>query len=102
MLKTTVLARTLNICALVIVTLALPAESLAQMNNIAPVDNTLQGLINILTGTIGTSIAVLGVIFVGLLAFVGRMSWAVAGAVIGGIVLVFGAPAIVTAIQGGL
>lgn len=102
MLKSTVFARTLNICAFTILALTLPVDAFAQMNNIAPVDNTLQGLINILTGAIGTSIAVLGVIFVGIMAFVGRLSWPVAGAVIGGIVIVFGAPVIVSTIKNGL
>ena len=57
----------------------------------APWDGPLQNLIDLLTGTTARLVAILALIVLGLMAMTGRMSWAIAGSIIGGIVLVFGA-----------
>ena len=48
-----------------------------------------------ITGPFGRLMAIIAVIGLGFLAFAGRLSWFTAGAVVIGIGLVFGAPAIV-------
>lgn len=57
----------------------------------APWDGPLQNLIDLLTGTTARLVAILALIVLGLMAMTGRMSWGIAGSIIGGIVLVFGA-----------
>ena len=64
-----------------------------------PVQSTLQTLVQTLTGPIATALAVLAVIACGLFAFVGRLTWGLAGSVIFGIVLVFGSAQIVQFFQ---
>ena len=71
---------------------AMASPSLAQL---APVQTTLQQLISIFTGAIGTSLAVLSVIGLGLAAVVGRLTWTFAGSCVLGIVLIFGSAQIV-------
>ncbi len=57
----------------------------------APWDGPLQNVINLLTGTTARLMAILSLIVCGFMAMAGRMSWGLAGSIIGGIVLVFGA-----------
>ena len=64
-----------------------------------PVQSTLQTLVQTLTGPIATALAVLAVIACGFFAFVGRLTWRLAGSVIFGIVLVFGSAQIVQFFQ---
>ena len=67
-----------------------------------PVQSTLQTLVQTLTGPIATALAVLAVIACGFFAFVGRLTWGLAGSVIFGIVLVFGSAQIVQFFQSAL
>lgn len=67
--------------------------------NLAPVQSTLQTLVQTLTGPIATSLAILAVIALGFLAWTGRLTWNLAGSVIFGIVLVFGSTQIVNFFQ---
>lgn len=62
----------------------------------APWDDGLQKLLDILTGTTATLFATIAVALLGYLAMVGKMEWGRAGGIIGGIVLVFGAPHVVS------
>lgn len=71
----------------------------AGSGTLSPVSTTLQTLVTTLTGPIATSLAILAVIACGLFAFAGRLTWGVAGSVIFGIVLVFGATQIVSFFQ---
>ncbi len=71
----------------------------AGSGSLTPVATTLQTLVTVLTGPIATSLAILAVIACGLFAFAGRLTWGVAGSVIFGIVLVFGATQIVSFFQ---
>lgn len=75
-----------------LITVAMTAPSYAQL---APVQTTLQQIIAIFTGPIGTSLAVLAIIACGVMAFIGRFTWFAAISAIGGIVLIFGAANIV-------
>lgn len=64
--------------------------------------NFLTALQNLLTNTWARIIAIIAVIGLGILWMTGRLAWGVAASVIGGIILVFGAPAIVDSIAGSL
>lgn len=75
-----------------------PGDAFAQ-TSLQPVQSMLQTLINVLTGPIASMVAILAVIGCGFLAWTGRLTWGIAGSVIFGIVLVFGAPQIVAFFQ---
>jgi len=64
---------------------------LAQAQDIAPVSGTLTAIHGFLQSTAIRTLAGIAVIAVGITAMLGRMRWAWAGSVIGGIVLIFGA-----------
>ncbi len=64
--------------------------------------NFLTALQNLLTSTWARIIAIIAVVFLGFAWMFGRISWQILIAVIGGIILVFGAPAIVDSISGSL
>lgn len=59
-----------------------------------PWDGPVERIIDILTGNLARSIAVLVCIFLGYLAWAGRMTMTLAGSFILGIVLIFGSAAI--------
>ncbi|PLK68761.1 VIRB2 type IV secretion [Rhizobium sp. TH135] len=61
----------------------------------APLQTAVQMIVDFITGPFGRLMAIIAVIGLGFLAFAGRLSWFTAGAVVIGIGLVFGAPAIV-------
>lgn len=61
----------------------------------APLETAVQMIVDFVTGPFGRLLAIIAVIGLGFLAFAGRLSWFTAGAVVLGIGLVFGAPAIV-------
>ncbi len=85
--------------ALVVSVLA-AGEAFAQASgSLQPVQSTLTQLVTTLTGQIATSLAVLAVIGSGFLAWAGRLTWGIAGSIIFGIVLVFGATQIVSFFQ---
>lgn len=65
-----------------------------------PWETPLQVLVNSLNGTTGTLLATLAVMVVGVLALMGRISWSHAGAVLFGIVCIFGAARIVAIFNG--
>lgn len=64
---------------------------LAQAQDISPVSSTLTAIHGFLQSTAIRTLAAIAVIGVGITAMMGRMRWAWAGSVIGGIVLIFGA-----------
>ncbi len=64
--------------------------------------NFLTALQNLLTSTWARIIAIIAVVILGFAWMFGRISMQLATAVIGGIILVFGAPAIVDSISGSL
>jgi type IV secretion system protein VirB2 len=65
-----------------------------------PWDTPLQVIVNALNGSTGTLLATLAVMTVGVLAFLGRISWGHAGSVLFGIAILFGALQIVGLIRG--
>lgn len=85
------------VCALALVQLASADFAMAQATNqaFAPLQTVVQAVVDFITGPFGRLIAIIAVIGLGFLAFAGRLSWFTAGAVVLGIGLVFGAPAIV-------
>lgn len=68
----------------------------AQAQDIAPVTSTLAAIHGFLQSTAIRTLAAIAVIGVGISAMVGRMRWAWAASVIGGIVLIFGADSFVS------
>jgi type IV secretion system protein VirB2 len=64
--------------------------------------NFLNALMNLLTSTWARILAIIAVVVLGFMWMFGRLSMQICVAVIGGIILVFGAPAIVDSIAGNL
>lgn len=64
--------------------------------------NFLSALQNLLTATWARIIAIIAVVFLGFAWMFGRISLQLAVSVIGGLILVFGAPAIVDSVAGSL
>lgn len=64
--------------------------------------NFLGALQDLLTSTWARIVAIIAVVFLGFAWMFGRLSMQIAVSVIGGIILVFGAPAIVDSISGSL
>lgn len=73
---------------------ALPVVTYAQ--DIAPITSTLDALHGFLQSTAIRTLAAITVIGLGITAMLGRLRWAWAASIIGGIVLIFGADAIVS------
>lgn len=67
--------------------------------NETPIEGVLQWIIDTLEGGIAKSFAIIAVSFLGFLAMTGRLSWQLAGSIIIGIALVFGAEKLVDAIR---
>ena len=82
-----------------VISLTAIGPALAQTGQLQPVQSTLQTLTQTLTGAIATSLAVLAVIAAGFMAFVGRLTWGIAGSIVFGITLVFGSAQIVRFFQ---
>lgn len=59
-----------------------------------PWDGPLEAFLDAITGGTGRLIAAVAVAAVGIAAMAGKFSWGMAGRIIGGIVLIFGAVAI--------
>jgi type IV secretion system protein VirB2 len=88
--------------AAAILVFSLIASDAHAQASLAPVQSVLQTLISVLTGPIASMLAILAVISCGFLAWTGRFTWGIAGAVIIGIVLVFGSTQIVAFFQNAL
>ncbi|MDQ6436308.1 TrbC/VirB2 family protein [Mesorhizobium sp. LHD-90] len=81
---------------IVLTCLVVTEPALAQSSGaFAPLETAVQMIVDFITGPFGRLLAIIAVIALGFLAFAGRLSWFTAGAVVLGIGLVFGAPAIV-------
>lgn len=76
--------------ALIFALLLLPDLALAE-----PWDDAANKVLQIFTGGLARTIAVIAVVALGIAALVGKLSWQWAIYIIIGIVLIFGAPAIV-------
>ena len=82
----------------VLLLLALSKPALAQ--ELAPLENIADFIVNFLTGAFARSVAIIAVAVLGYLGLTGRLRWGVAGSVIAGIAIIFGAVTIVDAISG--
>ena len=80
----------------------LPDTAFAQAALFDSGTNFLNALMTLLTATWARIIAIIAVVFLGFMWMTGRLVWYTALSVIGGIILVFGAPAIVDSIAGNL
>lgn len=89
-------AKTLALSLLATALLAEPA--LAQ--ELAPLENLADFIVDFLTGAFARSVAIIAVAALGYLGLTGRLRWAIAGSIIAGIALIFGAVTIVDAISG--
>ena len=88
--------RLLAVGIIMLVCLVLADPAFAQSSGpFAPLETAVQMIVDFITGPFGRLLAIIAVIGLGFLAFAGRLSWFTAGAVVLGIGLVFGAPAIV-------
>ena len=89
-------ASALMFAGIVLACLVLSQPAFAQSSGaFAPLETAVQMIVDFITGPFGRLLAIIAVIALGFLAFAGRLSWFTAGAVVLGIGLVFGAPAIV-------
>ena len=73
---------------------------LAWTQALDPVQGVADMFVDFLTGTFARSMAIIGLAVCGFMAMMGRLPWSAAIAVIGGIILVFGAAALVDEISG--
>lgn len=80
----------------------LPDPALAQGALFDSGTNFLTALQDLLTNTWARIIAIIAICGLGILWMTGRLAWGVAASVIGGIILIFGAPAIVDSISGNI
>ncbi len=78
--------------------LAISNPALAQ--ELAPLENIADFIVDFLTGAFARSVAIIAVAVLGYLGLTGRLRWGVAGSVIAGIAIIFGAATIVDAISG--
>ena len=67
---------------------------------LTPIATVATNIATALQGPFAVAVATIGLIGCGFLALSGRMPWSAAIAVIGGIILIFGAATLVTEIQG--
>ena len=88
----------LPLLGLLIVAFVLAHPALAQ--ELAPLENIADFIVNFLTGAFARSVAIIAVAVLGFLGLTGRLRWGIAGSVIGGIALIFGAATIVDAVSG--
>lgn len=72
----------------------------ALAQELAPLENIADFIVNFLTGAFARSVAIIAVAVLGFLGLTGRLRWGIAGSVIGGIALIFGAATIVDAVSG--
>lgn len=80
--------------------LGLLVPALVWAQALDPVQGVADMFVAFLTGAFARSMAIIGLAVCGFMAMLGRLPWAAALAVIGGIILVFGAAALVDEIAG--
>jgi type IV secretion system protein VirB2 len=90
------------ICSIICCAVILQSEPVQAQALFDSGTNFLTALQNLLTNTWARIFAIISVVCLGVLWMMGRLAWSAAISVIGGIILVFGAPAIVDSIAGSL
>lgn len=68
--------------------------------SLEPLESLADFVVGFLTGTFATSIAIIAVAALGYMGLFGYLRWTIAGSIIAGIALIFGAANIVAAISG--
>lgn len=82
-----------RLLALTPIFLVMADPALAQ--NLDPLENMLQTVVDALTGPIGRLVGILGLVAAGYMMFTGRLNWPLFLAIFLGIVLVFSAATII-------
>nr|MBI1231939.1 hypothetical protein [Cytophagales bacterium] len=100
--KTNFNFRAIILLSILCMTVALPDQAFAQNALFDSGTNFLTALQDLLTTTWARIIGIIAVCGVGILWMLGRLQWAVAASVIGGLILIFGAPAIVDSVAGSI
>jgi type IV secretion system protein VirB2 len=90
------------LCVCFLITIFYSEHAFAQTALFDSGTNFLTALQNLLTTTWARLIGIIAVALCGIAFMTGRMSWQVAGSVAIGIILIFGAPAIVDSVSGSL
>ncbi len=90
----------ISACTLAVAQIAFADVAAAQQlgHAFAPLQAIFQAVVDFITGPFGRLCAIIAVMSMGFLAWVGRLSWFLAGGVAMGIGLVFGGPSIVDAL----
>ncbi len=78
--------------------LAFPVAAMAQGSGLEPLENLADFVVEFLTGPFARSVAIIAVAILGYLGLTGRLRWGIAGSIIVGIALIFGAATLVDAI----
>lgn len=86
----------------VLLTMLVLFSLMPQMAVAAPWDDMADTIIDLLTNGLTRSVAIIACIGLGLAAWVGKLSWGMVGKFVAGIVLIFGAAAIVDVFIGGV
>ncbi len=84
----------------IVLAAALAIYAVPGLAHAAAWDTESTTILSTLTGTAMTTLAVIAVVILGVTAMFGKMSWAWAGSIIGGIILIFGGADIVNLIKG--
>ena len=79
---------------------ALAIEPAFAQGDLEPLENLADFVVGFLTGTFARSVAIIAVAVLGYMGLTGRLRWGIAGGIIAGIALIFGAATIVDAISG--
>ena len=72
----------------------------ALAQGLEPLENLADFVVQFLTGAFARSVAIIAVAVLGYLGLTGRLRWSIAGSIIAGIALIFGAATIVDAVSG--
>ncbi len=82
-------------------TMLMVEPALAQ-GALEPLENLADFIVSFLTGAFARSVAIIAVAVLGYLGLTGRLRWSIAGSIIAGIALIFGAATIVDAVSGSI
>ena len=86
--------------ALVVFALTMLVVEPALAQGLEPLENLADFIVGFLTGAFARSVAIIAVAVLGYLGLTGRLRWSIAGSIIAGIALIFGAATIVDAVSG--
>jgi type IV secretion system protein VirB2 len=79
---------------------AIPDVAMATVGTVSPMGTVMCGIISIIYGNLGRGLATIGIISIGVMALLGKVSWGLAITVATGIGIIFGAVGLTQAILG--